>query len=89
MATRVESFTHKGWFGICPVYVGDLETDCPNVTPRWENWVTTALFLVSHYSFMAFFTVADIVNPDWQPGFPLLITEELLVKHLYEYEDDE
>jgi hypothetical protein len=27
-------YTHKGWFGPCPVYLGALTTECPNVMAR-------------------------------------------------------
>jgi hypothetical protein len=84
---RTQKFTHQGWFGICPVYVGELESEAPHITPRTENAFYEFLFTVSHYAFMAFFTVTDILLPAWQPGFPIYITSELLVPHLYEYDE--
>jgi hypothetical protein len=85
---KTEKFTHKGWFGICPVYLADLETDCPNLTPRADDWFHLGLYYVSHYAFIAFFTVADTINPSWQPGFPIVVTGELVVPYLYEYDDE-
>lgn len=26
--------THKGWFGICPVYIGGIESDGPLIVER-------------------------------------------------------
>lgn len=86
---KTERFTHAGWFGICPIYISDLDKDIPGLTPRPQNWFTELLFIVSHYGFMAFFTVADVINPSWNPGFPIVVTEELLVPFDYEYEEDE
>lgn len=85
----VQLYSHKGWFGICPVYVADLESDAPHLTPRMDGWFCEGLFWASHYTFIAFFTVADAVAPAWQPGFPIFVTEELLVPHHHEYEDTE
>lgn len=28
------TFTHKGWFGLCPVYIGDINTEGPCLDPR-------------------------------------------------------
>lgn len=32
--------THKGWFLLCPVYLSDVDSDCPTMGPRhlWFNW---------------------------------------------------
>lgn len=30
-----EGFTHKGWLGLCPVYLGNLESEGPLVAARW------------------------------------------------------
>lgn len=86
---KVQLFTHEGWFGICPVYVADIESDAPHLTPRVENWFYESLFWVSHGAFMAFFTVTDFLFPAWQVGYPIFLTGELLVPHRYEYEENE
>ncbi|HEX4918049.1 MAG TPA: hypothetical protein VFV43_09155 [Limnobacter sp.] len=31
-----EGFTHKGWFGLCPVYVGDINSEAPLLSARWD-----------------------------------------------------
>lgn len=90
---HTQLFTHTAWFGVCPVYVADLDTDCPHMTPRTENWFFNSLFFVSHWAFVAYFVVADIVatlvKSDYEPGFPIVVTGELLVPYRYEYEEDE
>lgn len=42
-------FTHKGWFGLCPVYMADVETDSVRLEPRipftgWLINVSAAIF---------------------------------------------
>lgn len=86
---KVQLYSHVGWFGICPVYVGELDSDEPHITPRVENWFFEFLFEVSVAGFETFFTAADLLFPKWQPGYPLFITGVLLVPHRYEYDDEE
>lgn len=83
-----QRFTHEGWFGICPVYIGDLDTDCPALTLRPENIFTTVLYYLSEYGFKAFFTLASVVNPSWQPRFPIRVTEQLLVPFEEHWNDE-
>lgn len=28
------TFTHRAWFGVCPVYMGDIDSQAPHVHPR-------------------------------------------------------
>jgi hypothetical protein len=87
--THTERFTHQGWFGICPIYIRDIETDEPGITPRLDNGFFEFLFWTSHYGFLTFFTVVDFLAPSWHPGFPIMVTGELLVPYTYEWNDDE
>jgi hypothetical protein len=88
---HVQLFTHEAWFGICPVYAADLDSDCPHLTPRVENMFFEGLFLVSHWAFLAYFLFADVMahlfRLDWEPGFPIFVTGELPVPYRYEYEE--
>lgn len=36
-------FTHKGWFGLCPVYIANLHSEGPDVAPRFPctGWLIT------------------------------------------------
>lgn len=90
---HVQLFTHKGWFGLCPVYAADLGTDCPHLTPRVENTFFEVLFTISHWAFLAYFAFMDIcaslINREYDGGFPIFVTGELLVPYRYEYEEDE
>jgi len=43
------AFTHKGWFGFCPVYMADVETDSIRLEPRipftgWLIHLSAAIF---------------------------------------------
>lgn len=67
------TFTHYGWFCACvPIYLGDLETDCPNVTVR--NGVPDFLLDVVEGLFAAFCLVCSLANPAFIAEYPLLIT---------------
>lgn len=68
-------FTHKGWFGLCPVIVGDPDGQC-YVDVRWD-WMNFWLDLQ-----MALFSVAvtcrQSVDPAWQPeGWLIRLTGRL------------
>ena len=39
------TYTHKGWFGLCPVFIGGHETDCPTMKAR--HWTLEWLFDLS------------------------------------------
>lgn len=38
--------THKGWFGICPIYMGDVYSDAPVIVER--HWSLKPLMKLSH-----------------------------------------
>jgi hypothetical protein len=59
------AFTHKGWFGIAPVYMADVDTDSPRLEPRvpftgWLISLSAAIF--------------DLLNAE---AFPIKFTGEL------------
>lgn len=66
------TFTHKGWFGLCPVYFADLNSDAPHVHER--HWALKPLMVVSEWMWGAMFWLASVVNPDYEPEWPLHIT---------------
>ena len=52
--------THKGWFGFCPIYLGDVHSDAPIVIVRYEwlwplmtlsQWFQMALVFVQTFPF--------------------------------------
>lgn len=71
---RVE-FSHKGWFGVCPVLLADIDGDAPVVHPR--HVLLAPLFWLSEAIFAAVFLLAAAVRPQWEPAWPLHVTGEL------------
>ncbi|HEX7687364.1 MAG TPA: hypothetical protein VF453_06645 [Burkholderiaceae bacterium] len=66
--------THKGWFGVCPVYLGDLDTEAPLIDPR--SPLLIPLFLLSEAMFGLCFTVLAAAGRE-NPGWALKITGKL------------
>lgn len=69
------TYTHKGWFGFCPVYYSRPESEAPGVIAR--HWGFAALLSMSEWLFGLYFTVRQFVNIDYEPQWPMLITGEL------------
>lgn len=67
------TYTHTGWFaGLVPVYVGDVDTDCPRVVerngcPKWWFSLIEGVFIVCCW-------VTSRTCDDFEPAFPILIT---------------
>lgn len=68
-------FTHKGWFGLCPVYIADAETDSPLLEPRFPmtDWLI-------HLSAAIF----DLLAAE---AFPIMFTGKLNPPKMIEVED--
>lgn len=67
--------THKGWFGVCPVYFANLYSEAPVVIER--HWVFLPLFILSEWFFGACFFLASLVNPHFEPEWALRVTGEI------------
>jgi hypothetical protein len=66
-------YTHYGWFaGLAPVYLGALDTECPEVEAR--NWVPELWFDVVEAGFGLVCTACSFINPAFEPSFPIVIT---------------
>lgn len=68
-------WTHKGWFGLCPVYIAELDTDEPFIEPR--HWLFEPLMFISHYGFVSLIFLISLVDPEYEPNWPIRITGEL------------
>lgn len=66
--------THKGWFGLCPVYLGAIGSDAPHVHER--HWLFWPLLELSHLFFELCFLVQDMAGAE-PTGWPLRITGRL------------
>ena len=74
MATEI-IFTHKGWFGLCPVYFAGIETEGPVVEPR--NQFVEWLMTLSEYVFGTYFLIRATLNAYYEPEWPMVVTGEI------------
>lgn len=64
-------FTHKGWFGICPIAMTDPDaSDTPCLEPR--HWLLEPLFMISEALYDAVFFVKGLTDPTFDPFWPLV-----------------
>ena len=75
MEMQTVTYTHKGYFGLCPVYFANLESQAPNVEPR--HWSIAWLMWLSELIYGAIFFVRSSVDAGYEPEWPLSITEKL------------
>lgn len=70
-------FTHVGWLGICPVYIGAMDDpDCAklatrNGIPEWVMDLSEALLGLA-------MLVRSTLNPAIEPLYPIRVTGELV-----------
>jgi hypothetical protein len=69
------TYTHRGWFALCPVYIGNTYTPAPTLVPRRR--VLTPLFALSECIQAASIAVLARVDPEYDPNFAIVITGEL------------
>lgn len=67
--------THKGWLGLCPVYMAGLDDEGPTVEPRWR--VLAWLMPLSEAIFGICFTLRQAVDPTYEPEWPIRVTGRL------------
>lgn len=75
-------YTHKGWFGMCPVYLAGVETDCPDLDVR--HWSLAWLLTMSVWMLGSMIWIRTAMDPLYDPEFPIVITGELptpVVRH--------
>ena len=80
------SLMHKGWFLLCPVYFGDIDSEAPVVEPRWAcvRWLES----VSVALFDAAVSVRMCLDPYFEPSFPLLVTGRLATPRVVGRKDE-
>lgn len=79
--------THKGWFGICPVYLADLHTQEPFVEERHGSLAW--LLAISEIVYSICFLVMELMDPLAEPAWPLRITGKLAVPKVITHEHDD
>ena len=67
--------THRGWFGICPVYLGDIDSPGPLVVARL--WILEPLLTLSTWAFGVVIFFKTLADPDFEAGFPIRVTGEI------------
>ncbi len=72
--TSIFHLTHKGWFGLCPVYLGDFESDEPLVCER--HWFFAPLMILSELIFDLCFFAQDMAGAE-PTGWPIRVTGRL------------
>lgn len=66
-------FKFYGWFcGLVPVYIDDAYADAPMLVER--NWVPVLWFMLIECLYGALIFFATIVNPDYEPMWPIMVT---------------
>lgn len=68
-------FTHKGWFGFCPVYFSNLDSVSPFVHER--HWIFTPIMILNELIFGFMFFVLTSINREYIPEWPLRVTGEI------------
>lgn len=71
-------FTHKGWFGFCPIYLKDPFSNNPTITPRY-SWLMPVMRLNIFLQELAI-GVCSFVNPSWEPAWKMRLTGKLRFK---------
>lgn len=65
-------YSHRGWFGFCPVYVNNPYTNCPSVCPR-HPLLMPLMYLNVEIQRMAIAACA-MMAPDWEPVWKIKLT---------------
>lgn len=69
-----QEYTHYGVFGVCPVFIGGVDTEAPMLCPRfgmgWLFWLSQVLYTLA-------FTVYSALNPMYEPLWPIEIRGKL------------
>jgi len=68
-------YTHKGWFGVCPMYIGNKDTECPDLLPR--HWVFMPLAHLAVFIQGVAIATCAFFNPHWEPVWAIRITGKL------------
>lgn len=66
------TYSHKGWIGICPIYIGNVNHESPDVLPRLPM---TDWFLI--LNLWIFDVVAKLSMIDDDGSIPIRITGKL------------
>lgn len=65
-------YSHRGWFGFCPVYVNNPFSGSPDVCPR-KPWLMPLMHLNIAIQRMAI-SVCATMDPTWEPTWKIKLT---------------
>ena len=65
-------YSHRGWFGFCPIYVNNPHGKCPDVCPR-HPWLMPLMRLNIEIQRLAV-GACMMMNPDWEPVWKIKLT---------------
>lgn len=71
------TYTHKGWFGICPIYIGNFQkvNDIPDIDYR--HWIFQPLMLVSGFTIDSYHFIMSMIDDLHEPMYTMYITGKL------------
>ena len=75
MRWHVVSYTHKGWFLLCPIYIGDIDSEAPCLEERLA--IFYPLLVLSELLFGLAVELMLLLDPLYEPRFPIVITGRL------------
>jgi hypothetical protein len=65
-------YSHRGWFGFCPVYVDKPWSESPTVCPRHP--VLIPLMRLNVFIQRMAISACLIMNPEWTPTWKIKLT---------------
>lgn len=68
-------FTHKGWFWICPIFIGVNAEGFADVEARY-SWLEPLFSLCEYFEGFRIW-LTSVINPDYEPTFMFRLTGEL------------
>lgn len=66
-------FTHKGWFGLVPVYIADVDKEEPTLIGRvpYTDWAVAVMAT----AFFGMGWLLERISPSADWGFPIIMEE--------------
>lgn len=71
----MKKYTHRGWFGFCPIYIGDPYGKCPDIIAR-HRWLHPLLELNVWLQEVAI-GMCTMMNPEWEPVWKIRLTGKM------------
>lgn len=69
------TYSHKGWIGLCPVYIGEPDSEEPNIDPR--DWIPDWWLFLNLRLFDLTGLLLEAISPAYEFTYPIQITGKL------------